>query len=107
MNKLQKIGITSLILSYVIIIISLIGDNKGQEILYLFYTAWILGIISVVSNIILADKIKLNHWLIGAFGICGLIWFFPPFLITSFGIPFIVIFLCIGIYIHLKSYKFK
>jgi hypothetical protein len=78
-------------------------DAEGNSV-YLFYIAWIFGIISVISNILVADKIGIKGWLIGIFGACGILWFFPPLLITYFGIPCMIIFLAIGIYIHGKIF---
>jgi len=103
-SKLQIIGLSTLILSHLLIAIALIVTDETQEFSYIFYIAWAIGIISVVSNILFADKIRMNSWLIGIFGICGILWFFPFLLITYFGIPFMVIFLVIGIYIHRKAF---
>jgi len=104
MNKTQFIGLTTLILSYLFLALNFIFDSDDGNSVYLFYIAWAFGIISVISNILLADKIGIKGWVIGIFGICGILWFFPPLLITIFGIPCMIIFLSIGIYIHGKAF---
>ncbi len=104
MSKTQIIGLTALILSYLLLVLNFAFDSGDGNIVNLFYIAWAFGIISVISNILLADKIGLSGWLIGIFGVCGILWFFPPFLMTFFGIPCMIIFLVIGIYIHRKAF---
>jgi hypothetical protein len=106
-SKLQIIGLSSLILSYTLITIYIFGDVEALETLNLFYIAWVLGIISVISNILLADKFRLKGWQIGIFGFCGILWFFPFFMITFFGIPCMFIFLVIGVYIHIKAFAIE
>jgi hypothetical protein len=78
-------------------------DAEGDNV-YLFYIAWVFGIISVISNIILADKVGIKDWQMAIFGICGILWFLPFLLINYFGIPCMIIFLIIGIYIHAKLF---
>ncbi len=104
MDKTRIIGLSSLILSYLFLILNFIFDDAEGDSVYLFYIAWVFGIISVISNILLADKIGIKGWLIGMFGVCGILWFFPPLLITYFGIPCMIIFLAIGIYVHGKIF---
>lgn len=104
MDKTRIIGLSSLILSYLFLILNFIFDDAEGDFVYLFYIAWVFGIISVISNILLADKIGIKGWLIGMFGVCGILWFFPPLLITYFGIPCMIIFLAIGIYVHGKIF---
>ncbi len=104
MNKTRIIGLLSLILSYLFLILTFVFDNATGSNTYLFYIAWVFGIISVISNIMLADKIRLKGWLIALFGVCGILWFFPPLLMTYFGIPCMILFLVIGIYIHGKIF---
>lgn len=93
-----------MILSYLFLILTFVFDNATGSNTYLFYIAWVFGIISVISNIMLADKIRLKGWLIALFGVCGILWFFPPLLMTYFGIPCMILFLVIGIYIHGKIF---
>jgi len=106
-NKSRIVGLSSLILSYLCLTLSFVFDNEKGDYVYLFYIAWIFGIVSVISNIIFAEKINVKSWLIFLLGICGVLWFFPPFLITYFGIPCMITFLAIGIYIHIQSFKTK
>tara|TARA_R110001606_G_scaffold117289_1_gene246728 strand:+ start:482 stop:796 length:315 start_codon:yes stop_codon:yes gene_type:complete len=96
--------VSSLILSYVFLILTFVFDSAVTENTYHFYIAWFFGIISVISNTILADKIKIKKWLFILFIFCGILWIFPPLLITYFGIPCMIIFLVIGIYIHGKIF---
>ncbi len=104
MNKTRTIGLASLTLSYLFLILTFVFDSAVTENAYLFYIAWFFGIISVISNAILADKIKIKKWIFVLFIICGVLWLFPPLLITYFGIPCMIIFLVIGINIHGKIY---
>jgi hypothetical membrane protein len=104
-NKTQIIGFTTLILSYLFLVLNFVFDEADGKYVFLFYLAWASGIVSVVSNILLADKIDLNKWIIAIFGICGILWLFPYFLITYFGIPCLIIFLGIGIYLHIKAFS--
>jgi hypothetical protein len=105
LNKTKIIGLISLVLSYLFLIITFIYDSAVTENNYFFYVAWFLGIISVISNTILADKIKIKKWIFILFIFCGILWLFPPLLITYFGIPCMIIYLIIGILIQRKIYS--
>ena len=104
MNKTRIIGLASLILSYLFLILTFIFDSAVTGKAYLFYIAWFFGIISVISNAILGDKIKIKKWRFVLFIFCGILWVFPPLLITYFGIPCMIIFLIIGIHIHGRTF---
>ncbi|PTB95761.1 hypothetical protein C9994_10325 [Marivirga lumbricoides] len=102
MNSIKIIGLLSLVLSYLILGLNFIFDNA-----ILFYIAWFFGIVSVISNVLWADKLNLNRWLIIVFTMCGILWVFPVLLITYFGIPCMLLFLILGIYIHTKKLQKK
>ncbi|MDC7996383.1 hypothetical protein [Altibacter sp. HG106] len=107
MDKTKIIGLSSFILSHLFLILGFVIDDAERNYFFLFEIAWVIGIISVVSNVLLADKIGIKGWLIGIFGVCGILWFFPPLLITYFGIPCMIIFLVIGVYIHGKIFAIE
>ena len=67
------------------------------------FILWGLGIINVTLNAIYVDKIKLENWVLTLLVISGLTWAFPLLLFTFFGIPFLLVYLIIGIYIHTKK----
>lgn len=78
-------------------------DSKFTEV---FNVAWILGITSVISNsvyVILDNKDKEFLWWIGFF---GLIWFVPFFIEfdSFYGIPSLVLYFLLVIYIHRETF---
>lgn len=87
--------------------LNFIFDSSTGGYIYFFYIAWGLGILSVLSNIFLADEIGIRTWVLVIFSISGLFWFFPPLLITFFGFPFLLIFFVIGIYIQAQGIRLK
>ena len=104
MKKILKItGIITLIISYGLMILNFILDNPNSENVQLFNVAWIFGIISFFSNVIYAIKTDVADWIFSLMGFCGLIWFVPFWVSTAFGIPSMVGFLIIGIYVHLRT----
>ncbi|PQB05792.1 hypothetical protein BST85_13475 [Aureitalea marina] len=105
LNKTQLIALLSLVLSHLFLILNFVLDSPNGENIFLFYLAWILGIVSVVSNLILADNLGINKWALGVFGLFGIAWLFPPMLFTFFGIPCLVGFLGFGIYFHGKAFE--
>ena len=105
-RKIAKIiGLISLILSYTLLIWNIIQNGFPIEFTELFKFAWIFGAISLISNSVYAILIDLNQTLFSLFGFCGLIWLALPIVSESFGIASLLIFLIIGIYIHLQSNK--
>ena len=102
-SKTQIIGLITLTISHVLIIISF--NTSDSDTNYFFYAAWIFGIISVLSNIFLADELNCKKWQILILIISGIFWFFPPLLITFFGIPFLIIFIISAILIQLKGFN--
>lgn len=102
-SKTQIIGLVALIISHVLLIISFKTSNADTN--YVFYASWIFGIISVLSNIFLADKLNCRKWQILILIVSGIFWFFPLLLITFFGIPFLIIFLISAILIQIKGFN--
>ncbi|GMN04789.1 hypothetical protein MTsPCn5_01770 [Croceitalea sp. MTPC5] len=112
MNKIQAkpariIALSATSLSYLLLIFILVFETRTTDYTYLFYSAWFFGIVSVISNMILAIKIKIKSWLIVVLGISGIIWLFPPLLMSFYGFPCIFIFLIVAIYLHLKAFQSK
>ena len=103
MSKTQILGLATFTLSHIFLILNFVFDSSTGDFVYLFYIAWGFGIISVISNIILADKIGIKTWILVVFATSGIFWFFPPLLITFFGFPFLFIFFVIAVYIQTKG----
>lgn len=70
----------------------------------LFQLAWISGVVSVITNAVYGIKTEISDFTLSLYGICGLFWFVPFFdaLSPSYGIPSLVGFLIIVIYMHLR-----
>ena len=107
MSTLQKIALPTLILTYSLLILVFIFDSTNMNIDYLLFATWITGVTNAISNFLLAEKIDINKWLTILFVISAILWIFPPLFFTYFGIPCLVIFLGIGIYIQIKAYKLR
>ncbi len=105
MSTLQKIALPTLILTYSLLVLAFIFGNTNMNSDYLLFAAWIIGVTNAISNILLAEKIDINKWLIILFIISGILWIFPPLFFTYIGIPCLFIFLVIGIYTHIKAIK--
>jgi len=103
MKILKIVGITTLIISYGLLILNFTMDNPNNQNSNLFNFVWIVGIISFLSNVIYAIKTNVEDWIFSIMGICGLIWFVPFWVNTTFGIPSMLGFLIIGIYVHLRK----
>lgn len=103
MKILKIIGINTLIASYTLLIVNFVLDNPENENAILFNLAWAFGILSFFSNVIYAVKTNIADWIFSLMGLCGLIWFVPFWVSTSFGIPSMLGFLIIGIYVHLST----
>jgi hypothetical protein len=73
------------------------------EFPYIF-VIWGIGIINFISNVYYGEKLKIKKWAFIMLVISGLTWAFPPLLFTFFGIPFLIIYLIIGVYIHRQSF---
>ncbi|WGH76707.1 hypothetical protein P8625_06005 [Tenacibaculum tangerinum] len=108
MKKIIKlIGIISLISSYLILIWNFKEYGFRAGFNQLFDYAWLFGVISLIINSIYAILIDLDKVTFSIFGTCGLIWI-APFVIdmeSLSGFPSLIIYLIIGIHIHIKKNK--
>lgn len=108
MKKIIKlIGIISLISSYLIFIWNFKNHEFSTDFNQLFNYAWLLGVISLITNSVYAILINLDKTTFSIFGTCGLIWI-APFMInieSLSGFASLTIYLIIGIYIHIKKDK--
>ena len=90
-----------LILSYLALLFIFVFENELQNIEFpYFFVVWAIGIINLVLNIFYGIKIELKTWLLVLLIISGMTWLFLPLIFTFFGIPFLLIYLAIGVYIH-------
>lgn len=101
---MRGIRISALIflsLSYLSLTLMLVFENHLQktEFPYIFIV-WGIGILNVVLNVYYGIKLELKTWILISLIISGLTWAFLPFFFTFFGIPFLIIYLVIGLYIH-------
>jgi len=103
MKILKIVGILTLIISYGLMILNFIFDNPNSQDAYLFNVAWAIGIISFFTNVVYAIKTDVADWIFSLMGFCGLIWFVPFWVSTTFGIPSMIGFLIIGIYVYLRT----
>lgn len=79
-------------------------ENELQNVEFpYFFIIWEIGILNAGLNIYYGVKTELKTWILILLIISGLIWIFPPLLITYFGFPFLFIYLAIGIYLHAKK----
>lgn len=104
MNKARIIAFFFFILSYVSLILILIFEKKIQKAEFPFFVIfWLIGSTNFIFNIYYAANLELKSWLLILFVISGLTWVFAPLLFTYFGIPSLIIYLFIGIYIHFSK----
>ena len=76
-------------------------ENELQKLEFPYiFVVWGIGILNVVFNIYYGVKLKLKTWILILLIVSGLTWAFPPLLFTFFGIPFLIIYLSLGFYIH-------
>jgi hypothetical protein len=101
MKGIRLTALIFLILSYLSLILMFVYDNELQEIEFPYiFVVWGIGIINVVLNIYYGIKLELKTWILILLIISGLTWAFPPLLFTFIGIPFLITYLVIGLYIH-------
>ena len=104
MKGIRITALVFLILSYLTLIIMLVFENDLQSLEFpQIYIIWGIGIINVGLNIFYVIKLELKSWILILLIISGLTWAFPPLLFTFFGIPFLIIYLVIGIYVHVQK----
>lgn len=66
-----------------------------------FFALWGIGIVNAGLNVLYATKLKLKDKIFVLLVVSGLPLAFPPLLFSFFGIPCLVVFLVIGIYMQL------
>ncbi|HCV81120.1 MAG: hypothetical protein CMP12_01810 [Zunongwangia sp.] len=104
MSKLKIAAGFSLAVAYIILFFYVLLDRNGSEPKdYMLYIFWFFGILNAGTNIYYAIEKSINKWVTILFVITSIIWIFPFLLITYFGIPFLIIYLFIGIYIQLNQ----
>lgn len=106
-NRIIKyLGIVSLTLSYLFLVLNYLKFGLDSKFSELFHTAWIFGIISVISNAVYVIRLNMHDDYLWWIGFVGLIWFVPFFIDfnTFYGIPSLLIYLILIIYIHRKGY---
>ena len=101
--KVSSLGL--LILSYLALVMMFIYENELQDTLIpQIFIIWIIGAVNFALNITYGLKVGLKNILFISFVVSGLVWMFPPLMFTIFGIPFLVIYFVIGIYIHMMKH---
>ncbi len=104
MGKLKITAGLSLAIAYIILVFYLLMYSNAYETKdYMLYVFWFFGILNAVTNIYYAIEKSINKWVTIIFVITSIIWIFPFLLITYFAIPFLIIYLFIGIYIQLNQ----
>ncbi|MBX2827450.1 MAG: hypothetical protein KTR22_04775 [Flavobacteriaceae bacterium] len=106
LKKLIKIiGLLSLIGSYGMLIWYFVQHGFVIEFTPLSNWAWVLGAVSLVSNGAYAILTNVDEFLLSIYGCTGFIWLAPFFIDveTLYGIPALVIFLFIAIYLHMRK----
>ena len=67
---------------------------------YYYLTSWVIGVVNYGLNLFIGDKLNLKELLFIGLIVSGSVWVFPPLLFTFFGIPFVIVYLAIVIYLH-------
>lgn len=97
-------ALTFFIISHLCLVAMFVFENELQNVDFpYFFIIWGIGILNAGLNIYYGVKLGLKKWILILLIISGLVWFFPPLQFTYFGIPFLLIFIVIGIYLHLKN----
>lgn len=104
MTGIRISALIFLIISHLSLVAMFVFENELQNVDFpYFFIIWGIGILNAGLNIFYGVKTELKPWILILFIISGLIWIFPPLLMTYFGFPFLFIFLAIGIYLHTKN----
>lgn len=104
MTQTRILALTFLIISYLSLIAMFVFENELQNVEFpYFFIIWGIGILNAGFNIYYGVKTELKTWILILLIISGIIWIFPPLLITYFGFPFLIIFLIIGIYLQVQK----
>ena len=102
-TKIVKyLSILTMILGYLFLVLNISKYGIKSNFTDLFNTAWVFGIASVVLNSVYVILSDLNDDFLWWIGFVGLIWFVPFFveLDTFYGIPSLIIYFLLIIYIH-------
>ena len=105
-TKLFKyLGIFSLVLSYTCLIANYQYHGLDSQDTPIFYLAWGAGVLSVISNGVYAIKTGISELVLSTYGLVALIWLAPFFieLDWGYGIPSLLIYLILVIYIHIRK----
>lgn len=104
MTGIRISALTFLIISHLCLVAMFVFENELQNVEFpYFFIIWGIGIFNAGLNIYYGVKMELKTWILVLLIISGIVWFFPPLLMTYFGFPFLLIFLAIGIYLHTKK----
>ena len=104
MKKTKQLALTLFVLSHLgLLFMFLLEDQLQESDFPYFFILWGLGILNLGFNVYWADQLNINKWILVGFVISGLVWAFPPLLATYFGIPFLIVYLMIGIFIHSRK----
>ena len=104
MNSTKILARTFFILSHLGLFFMFLFEKELQENDFPFLAVlWGLGVLSLGFNIYWADQLNISKWVLILLTMSGLVWAFPPALATYFGIPFLIIFLVLGIFIHSRA----
>ncbi|MEG9329232.1 hypothetical protein V6B16_14930 [Salinimicrobium catena] len=101
MKVILILALTFFILSHICLILMFALENALQESDFPYiFVVWGVGIINVVLNVYYGIELKLKKRMLILLIISGLTWAFPPLLFTFFGIPFLIVYLGIGLNMH-------
>jgi hypothetical protein len=107
MTKLHLTALISFVFGHLAIIIQFLieqGDSDFES-LFRLILVWIIGIFIAIPNILLADKIGLNKWLMIIFSLSSILYLIPILIVSYFAIPCVSGFFIIGVYLHIKAIR--
>ncbi len=106
MKILRIVSLITLISSYALLVyIHTIDISQVEEKNILQNTVWFIGVISFISIIVYAIKANVSNTLLSSLGFSGLIWFYPFWISTSFGLIAVCLFFLEALYILLLKEK--
>tara|TARA_R110002072_G_scaffold303043_2_gene491984 strand:- start:159834 stop:160115 length:282 start_codon:yes stop_codon:yes gene_type:complete len=80
--------------------------HESEEIAFFYYLIlWGIGVVNYGLNIYVADQLKLREPFFTTMIISGSFWVFPPLMFTYFGIPCMIVYLAIGIYLFSSKHN--
>jgi hypothetical protein len=77
-----------LVVVYTLFLKVFISEADGNSFITIWITGGLLYVLAIIYSLMLRDK----PWLLGGLFVFGLVWVFPPFLFTVFGIPFLALY---------------